>query len=161
MSVGFYGRIRVDTYRWCSNIDSMFQYCVPALWYSACFMVYSLRCILVLCPLILSLFMVKVGWCVHLSCCYCEWACAWQNWQNDLCTSKYTDQPGHPPSLLRVFAVCSMGSCGPNVSSAKTLIGLGRCPGWFGSLLGTQVISLVLSCYGPNVLPWSRVLSSY
>ena len=21
-----------------------------------------------------------------------------------------TDQPGHPPSLIRVFAVCSMGS---------------------------------------------------
>ena len=24
--------------------------------------------------------------------------------------SKDSDQPGHPPSLIRVFAVCSMGS---------------------------------------------------
>ena len=31
--------------------------------------------------------------------------------------SKDSDQPGHPPSLIRVFAVCSMGSWGPNVSS--------------------------------------------
>ena len=28
-----------------------------------------------------------------------------------------SDQPGHPPSLIRVFAVRSMGSWGPNVSS--------------------------------------------
>ena len=28
-----------------------------------------------------------------------------------------SDQPGHPPSLIRVLAVCSMGSEGPKVSS--------------------------------------------
>ena len=28
-----------------------------------------------------------------------------------------SDQPGYPPSLIRVFAVRSMGSWGPNVSS--------------------------------------------
>ena len=31
--------------------------------------------------------------------------------------SAKTDQPGHLPSLIRVFAVCSMVSWGPNVSS--------------------------------------------
>ena len=31
--------------------------------------------------------------------------------------SEDSDQPGHPPSLNRVVAVCSMGSWGPNVSS--------------------------------------------
>ena len=31
--------------------------------------------------------------------------------------SKDSDQPGHPPSLIRVFAVHSIGSKGPNVSS--------------------------------------------
>ena len=40
----------------------------------------------------------------------------------------------HPPSLIRVFAECSKGSQGPKLSScgqpAKTLIRLGRCPGW-------------------------------
>ena len=28
-----------------------------------------------------------------------------------------SDQPGHPPSLIRVFAVRSMGSLGPNFAS--------------------------------------------
>ena len=32
-------------------------------------------------------------------------------------TSEDSDQPGHPPSLIRVFAVHSVGSWGPNVSS--------------------------------------------
>ena len=32
-------------------------------------------------------------------------------------TSKDSDQPGHPPSLIRVFAVRSMGNKGPNLSS--------------------------------------------
>ena len=31
--------------------------------------------------------------------------------------SEDSDQPGHPPSLIRVFAVHSMGIRGPNVSS--------------------------------------------
>ena len=38
------------------------------------------------------------------------WAASWQNQQNDCATSKASDQPGHPPSLIRVFAVPSMGS---------------------------------------------------
>ena len=64
--------------------------------------------------------------------------------------SKDSDQPGHPPSLIRVFAVCSMGSWGPNISSGVQwrLIRLGGCPGWCESSLGTQVILLVLSWGG-------------
>ena len=31
--------------------------------------------------------------------------------------SENSDQPGHPPSLIRVFAVRSMGSLGPNFAS--------------------------------------------
>ena len=42
--------------------------------------------------------------------------------------SEDSDQPGHPPSLIRVF----------NKRTSKTLIRLGRCPGWSESLLGTQ-----------------------
>ena len=30
----------------------------------------------------------------------------WQNQQNDCAPSKDSDQPGHPPCLIRVFAVC-------------------------------------------------------
>ena len=31
--------------------------------------------------------------------------------------SEDSDQPGHPPSLIRVFAVRSVGSLGPNFAS--------------------------------------------
>ena len=37
-------------------------------------------------------------------------AAAWQNQQNDCVPSEDSDQPGHPPSLIKVFAVCLMGS---------------------------------------------------
>ena len=45
------------------------------------------------------------------------WAAAWQNQQNDCAPSEDSDQYGHPPSLIRVFAVRSMGSSGPKLSS--------------------------------------------
>ena len=37
------------------------------------------------------------------------WAAAWQNQQNDCAPSDDSDQPGHPPSLIRVLAVRSIG----------------------------------------------------
>ena len=39
-----------------------------------------------------------------------------------------SDQPGHPPSLIRVFAVHSKDSQGFFMCTAKTLIRLGGCP---------------------------------
>ena len=33
------------------------------------------------------------------------WAATWQNQQNVSASSEDSDQPGHPPSLIRVFAV--------------------------------------------------------
>ena len=33
------------------------------------------------------------------------WAATWQNQQNECAPSEDWDQPGHPPSLIRVFAV--------------------------------------------------------
>ena len=33
------------------------------------------------------------------------WATTWQNQQNECAPSEDSDQPGHPPSLIRVFAV--------------------------------------------------------
>ena len=52
-----------------------------------------------------------------------------QNQQNDCAPIEATDQPGHPPSLIRVFAVRSMGSEGPKLSSCsqRRLIRLGGC----------------------------------
>ena len=37
-------------------------------------------------------------------------AAAWQNKQNDCAPSEDSEQPGCPPSLIRAFAVRSMGS---------------------------------------------------
>ena len=34
-----------------------------------------------------------------------RWAATWQNQQSDCAPSEDSDQPGHPPSLIRVFAV--------------------------------------------------------
>ena len=34
------------------------------------------------------------------------WAVIWQNQQNECVPSEDSDQPGHPPSLIRVFTVC-------------------------------------------------------
>ena len=46
---------------------------------------------------------------------------------------KDSDQPGHPPRLIRVFVVCSIG-CEGLMQIAKTLIKLGWHPGWPESL---------------------------
>ena len=35
----------------------------------------------------------------------CNWAATWQNQQGERAPSEDSDQPGHPPSLIRVFAV--------------------------------------------------------
>ena len=34
-----------------------------------------------------------------------KWVATWQNKQNGCASSEDSDQPGHPPSLIRVFAV--------------------------------------------------------
>ena len=34
-----------------------------------------------------------------------KWATSWQNQQNGCAPSEDSDQPGHPPSMIRVFAV--------------------------------------------------------
>ena len=35
-----------------------------------------------------------------------KWAASWQNQQSECAPSEDSDQPGHLPSLIRVFAVC-------------------------------------------------------
>ena len=74
------------------------------------------------------------------------WTTAWQNQQNYLCAQRrYSDQPGHPPSLISLCCVLC-----PNLSSCGQwrLIRLGGCPGWSEFSLGAQVILLVSSCSG-------------
>ena len=45
------------------------------------------------------------------------WATSWQNQQSECAPSLDSDQPGHPPSLIRVFAVRSVGSLGSKLFS--------------------------------------------
>ena len=45
------------------------------------------------------------------------WAASWKKQQNDSAPSEDSDQPGHPPSLITVFAVRSVDSSGPELSS--------------------------------------------
>ena len=61
------------------------------------------------------------------------WAASWQNQQNDCVHSTDSDQPEHPPSLIRVFAVRSMSSQGPKLSSCRQwrLINYAGCTGDF------------------------------
>ena len=54
---------------------------------------------------------------VNIRDCEWIWAASWQNQQSDCASSEDSDQPGHPPILIRVFALHSMGSQGPKVSS--------------------------------------------
>ena len=78
------------------------------------------------------------------------WASAWQNQQSDCAPCEDLDQPGHPPSLIRVFAVRMNKAWVLSylVSTQRRLIRLDGCPGWPESSLGGQVILLVLSCTG-------------
>ena len=69
----------------------------------------------------------------------CIWAATWQNQQNECAPSKDSNQPGHPPSLIRVFAV--------RMKKLRSL-----AIHWVHSLIwvfaGCTVILLVLSCRG-------------
>ena len=64
--------------------------------------------------------------------------------------SKDSDQPGRPPSLIRVYIVRMKKHWALNylLSAQRRLIRLGRCTGWSESSLGAHVILLVLSCGG-------------
>ena len=63
-----------------------------------------------------------------------NWAATWQNQQNDCAPSEDSGQPGHPPSLIRVFSVRWTQAF--FTRTAKTLIRLGGCPCWSESSLG-------------------------
>ena len=45
------------------------------------------------------------------------WAATWQNRQKECAPREDSDQPGYPPSLIRVFSVCSVGCWGHQPSS--------------------------------------------
>ena len=75
-----------------------------------------------------------------------------QNQQNDMCAQRWLRSAWASPSLIRVFAVRSVGSWGSSVSSCgqRRLLRLSGCPGWSESSLGAHAILLVLSWGGSN-----------
>ena len=69
--------------------------------------------------------------------------------------SEDSDQPGHLPSLIRVFPVCmkKVQILSYPLSTQQRLIRLGGCPGWSEWSLGAHVFLLRLKYLGP--LRWS------
>ena len=67
-------------------------------------------------------------------------AVTWQNQQFGCAPSEDSDQPGHPPSLIRVFAVSMKKPwiLTYPLSAQRRLIRLGGCPGWSESSQGAQ-----------------------
>ena len=91
-----------------------------------------------------------------------KWATSWQNKQNDCAPSEDSDQPGHPPSLIRDFA------CAPWVVKDSGFLRADSedsdRTGWMPRLIwvfaGRTVILLVLSWRGSNMfvaLPWLHI----
>ena len=73
---------------------------------------------------------------IHIS----IWTTTWQNQQNECAASEDSDQPGHPPSLIRVFYVRMKKAwvLSYPLSAQRRLIRLGGCPGWSESSLGAH-----------------------
>ena len=68
-----------------------------------------------------------------------------------------SDQPGHPPSLIRVITVWMKKAwfLSYSLSTQRRLIWLGGCPGWSESSLGAHASLLVLTRGGPfYVVMW-------
>ena len=65
------------------------------------------------------------------------WAATWQNQQNDCAPSEDSDQPEHPPSLIRVFAVRIKKPwvLSYPLRAQRRLIRLVGCSGWSESSL--------------------------
>ena len=72
-----------------------------------------------------------------------KWAATWQNQQSGCAPSDDSDQPGHPPSLIRVFAVRMKKAqvLSYPLSAQPRLIRLGGRQGWSESSLGAQPLS--------------------
>ena len=66
---------------------------------------------------------------------------SWQNQRNACVASEDSDQPGHPPSLIRVFAfrLKKAWVLSYPLSAQRRLIRLGGCPGWSESSLGAHL----------------------
>ena len=78
------------------------------------------------------------------------WAATWQNQQNGCAPSEDSDQPGHPPSLIRVFAVRMKKAWALSypLSAQQDSDQTGRMPRLIWVFAGN---TLILSCRGSYV----------
>ena len=91
-----------------------------------------------------------------------RWAATWQNQQNGCALSEDSDQPWHPPSLIRVFAVRMKKAwiLSYPLSAQWRLVRLGGCTGW-SVFAGRTPILLVLSCRGSGTETESNLQSLF
>ena len=78
------------------------------------------------------------------------WATTWQNQQNECAPSEDSDQPGHPPSLIGVFAVCMKKAWALSypLSANEDFDQTGWMPRLIWIFAGHTLTLLVLSCRG-------------
>ena len=81
------------------------------------------------------------------------WAATWQNQQSDFAPSEDSDQPWHPPSLIRVFAVRMKKALVLSypLSASEDSDQTGRMPRLIWVFAGRTLTLLVLSCRGSYI----------
>ena len=90
------------------------------------------------------------------------WAGTRQNQQSYMCAQQRQFSLGIHP-VWKEFSMCNqwvVKDPGCFMRTAKTLIRLGGCPGWYESLLDAMVILLVLSCCSTNVFSYFQLVAS-
>ena len=87
-----------------------------------------------------------------------KWAATCQNQQSDRAPSADSDQPWHPPSLIRVFAVRMKKAwvLSYPLSASEDFDQTGRMPRLIWVFAGRTLILLVLSCRGSNGHLWEN-----
>ena len=93
-------------------------------------------------------FMPRVSKFVHTSSyAIANWAASWQNQQSECAPSEDSDQPGHPPSLIRVFAVRikKLGPLDTHWAHSEDSDQTGRMPRQIWVFAGRTATLLVLS----------------
>ena len=86
---------------------------------------------------------------------YYQWVSAWQNQHNCMCAQRRLRSArasAQSDQSLRSPLYKSLGPLLLTERTVKTLISLGRSPGWSDSSLGAHTILLVLSCAGSLVI---------
>ena len=81
------------------------------------------------------------------------WAATWQNQQNECAPSEDSDQPGHPPNLIRVFAVRMKKAWVLSYPlNSEDSDQTGQMPRLIWVFTGCTVTLLVLSCRGSIII---------